>query len=169
MESILEAQRGPHRPTQGGASCLGVSGCGDPFMLLNTVLGKDQGPLSWAIGRVWTPYRLEPRDLPCLQCPAPMGEEQEVEWVPVGPECMNNSQDEVTRLVLQGLEEGIEVGRCWALHHPHPQMRSACKVLLEGWYWRRGRLGRGSWGVMAEKGGRYFGPQNQPSAWPLPS
>ena len=74
-------------------------------------------------------------------------------------------------MVLQGLEEGIEVGRCWALHHPHPQMRSACKVLLEGWCWRRGRLGRGWWGVMAEKGGRgrYFGPQNLPSAWSLPS
>ena len=79
MESILEAQRGPHRPTQGGASCLGVSRFSNPFMLPNTVLGKDRGPLGWAIGRVWTPYGLEPRDLPCLQCPAPMGEEQEVE------------------------------------------------------------------------------------------
>lgn len=171
MESILEAQGGPHRPTQGGASCLGVSGRGDPFMLPNTVLGKDRGPLSWAIGRVWTAYGLEPRDLPCLQRPALMGEEQEVEWLPVGPGYMNNSQDKVTRLVLQGLEEGTEVGRCWALHHPHPRMRSACKVLLEGWCWRRGHLGRCRWGVMAEKGGRgrYLGPQNLPSAWSLPS
>lgn len=171
MESILEAQGGPHRPTQGGASCLGVSGRGDPFMLPNTVLGKDRGPLGWAIGRVWTAYGLEPRDLPCLQRPALMGEEQEVEWLPVGPGYMNNSQDKVTRLVLQGLEEGTEVGRCWALHHPHPRMRSACKVLLEGWCWRRGHLGRCRWGVMAEKGGRgrYLGPQNLPSAWSLPS
>lgn len=171
MESILEAQGGPHRPTQGGASCLGVSGRGDPFMLPNTVLGKDRGPLGWAIGRVWTAYGLEPRDLPCLQRPALMGEEQEVEWLPVGPGYMNNSQDKVTRLVLQGLEEGTEVGRCWALHHLHPRMRSACKVLLEGWCWRRGHLGRCRWGVMAEKGGRgrYLGPQNLPSAWSLPS
>ena len=32
MESILEAQRGPHRPTQGGASCLGVSRFSNPIL-----------------------------------------------------------------------------------------------------------------------------------------
>lgn len=73
-------------------------------------------------------------------------------------------------MVLQGLEESIEVGRRWALHHPHPQMRSACKVLLQGWCWRSGRLGRGSWGVMAEKGGRgrYFGLRICPLLGPCP-
>lgn len=56
-----------------------------------------------------------------------------------------------------------------------PPSSSTDEVCLQGaaggWCWRKGRLGRGRWGVMAEKGGRgrYLGPQNLPSAWSLPT
>lgn len=65
MESILEAQRGPTDPIPGWGLLSRSVRHGDLFMLPNTVLGKDGGPLGWAIGRVWTAYGLEPRDLPC--------------------------------------------------------------------------------------------------------
>lgn len=94
-------------------------------MLPNTVTGKDGGPLGWAMEEVWTAYRLEPRDPTCLQCHSLIGESRS-QWLLWDPGSMNNSQDKVTRLVLQGLGTEVEM---WALHHP--RMRSAHKVLLE--------------------------------------
>ena len=80
---------------------------------------------------MWTPYGLKPRDLPCLQCTAPLGEEQEVEWVPAGPGYMHNSQDEVTRLVLHGAPGAKRGYRGGEMLGPPPSS-STDEVRLQG-------------------------------------
>lgn len=67
------------------------------------------------------------------------------------PGCMNNSQDKVTRLVLQGLEEGTE--GMLGLPPSSPTDEVCLQGAAGGVVLEEGALGRGRWGVMAEKGG----------------